>query len=112
MAMALQETYERELARIVEQLRTRYGAERILVFGSVARGEVHEDSDIDLIVIKRTDERWIDRVTAALLSVDSRLPVDIVVYTPEEFDARVRRGDPTFLDILSTSRTVYDARAA
>ena len=36
--------------RVVEALATRYGALRIRVFGSVARGEEHEGSDIDLLV--------------------------------------------------------------
>lgn len=104
--------YERELRRIVEQLRTRYAPERILVFGSAARGDVREDSDIDLLVVKRTDKRWLDRGVEALLAIDSDLPVDVVVYTPEEFEARSRAGNPTFRRILAEARTLYDARAA
>lgn len=42
------------LKAIADRLRDRYGAERVLVYGSVARGEPTEHSDIDLLVIAPT----------------------------------------------------------
>jgi len=73
------------LQQLVEALRA-YGAERIILFGSRARGEAHEWSDYDLIVVKRTRRRYLDR----LREVDAYLKaiprhVDIFVYTPSEF---------------------------
>ena len=104
--------YETELGRIVARLRERYRPERILVFGSVARGDLCEDSDIDLLVIKRTSKRWLDRAAEARLLLDTDLAVDVVVYTPEEFDEKSGSGDPVFRDILTEARTLYDVRTA
>lgn len=42
----------------VERIREDYEPERIMLFGSLARGDTHEDSDIDLIVVKGTDARY------------------------------------------------------
>lgn len=107
---AIQDRYERELGRIVQQIVHGYGPERVLVFGSAARGDVGEDSDIDLLVVKRTPKRWIERGVEAMLVVDTAVPLDIVVYTPEEFEERTRSSDPNFREMLAQARTVYDAR--
>ena len=45
-----------EIRRVVSELAERYGAERVYLFGSYARGDAHEDSDVDLRV--NTDKTW------------------------------------------------------
>ena len=56
-----EELLKEELTRIVKVLKDRYCPEKIILFGSLAEGKVHEWSDIDLIIIKETDKRPIDR---------------------------------------------------
>ena len=41
-----------ELRNIVGKLAAQYGAERVYLFGSYARGDMHADSDIDLRIDK------------------------------------------------------------
>ena len=64
-----------------------YDPERIILFGSRARGEADEYSDYDLIVIKHTDRSFLDRLRDMVpyLRQITR-PADILVYTPEEFE--------------------------
>ena len=50
-----------ELERIITLLKTEYDPEKIILFGSLATGNIHEWSDIDLFIIKETDKRPIDR---------------------------------------------------
>lgn len=45
---------ERELARYVDILASQENLEKVIVFGSVAAGEIHEWSDIDLVIIQQT----------------------------------------------------------
>ena len=70
-----------------------YAPERIILFGSRARGEADAYSDYDLMVIKRTDrpflDRWRDMVP--YLRQITR-PADILVYTPEEFERMSETG--------------------
>ena len=74
------------LAEIVEVLKP-YEPERVILFGSRARGEPDELSDYDLIVIKRTDRPFIERLRDMVpYIVQLKRPADILVYTPEEFD--------------------------
>lgn len=101
-----------EVARIVEALRAALAPERILVFGSYARGESGPDSDLDLIVVAPSAKRWLDRQVEARLALDTDLAVDVIVLTPEELRERIDSGDPSFRVVLAEARTLYDARAA
>ena len=76
---------KRLLQDIVERLVEVAHPEKIVLFGSRARGDNRPDSDVDLLVIAPSDEpRHIrSREMYAALS-DIRVPTDIVVYTPEE----------------------------
>ncbi len=72
-----------KLVRLLE----RYEPERIILFGSRARGEADEHSDYDVIVIKRTDLPFLERLQEMVpYLVEFDRPAEILVYTPEEFE--------------------------
>lgn len=84
-----------EIDSIRDQLVHKYGAERVILIGSAAWGEMDDDSDLDFLVIKEdTPNAGRDRMREAQNSVASVMPVDILVYRPSEFDERNRMGDP------------------
>ncbi len=88
---------ETRLRKISTQLKKEYHAEKVILFGSHARGEATEESDIDLFIIAPTTERKFDRMaTVRRLIRDLRrgLPISPIVFTPEEFTQRVIGGDP------------------
>jgi predicted nucleotidyltransferase len=65
----------------------RYDPERIILFGSRARGEADEYSDYDIIVIKRTDKPFLERLQDMVpYLVEFDRPAEILVYTPEEYE--------------------------
>jgi uncharacterized protein len=58
---------------------------RIILFGSHARGDAREDSDIDLLVIERqVEDRAREMVRLRRLLRPLRVPADILVYSTEE----------------------------
>lgn len=63
----------------------RFGCERAILVGSAARGDVHEGSDLDVVVVRRTDLPFVERPRALLEMLPPGLTVDVLVYTPEEF---------------------------
>jgi predicted nucleotidyltransferase len=98
------------LREVVRRILSEYGpVEKILLFGSAARGEQDEASDLDLIIIKRTSERFLRR----LLAVPS-LPVaaDVFVYTPEEFAEMQAQENPFILTALQDAIVLYDSAGA
>jgi predicted nucleotidyltransferase len=82
-----------QLERIIEQMVVRiverFDPERIILFGSAARGDAGPDSDVDLLVVMPAEGLKREKQLAIRKALrDIRTPVDIVVSTPEEFDWR------------------------
>ena len=91
----------------VEQIVAEYGpVEKILLFGSVARGEADEASDLDLIIVKRTSQRFLERILAVPLLPG---PADVFVYTPEELEQMREHENPFILKALEDAVTVYQS---
>lgn len=99
------------LNRAVDALVREYRPDKVIVFGSVARGEAGEDSDLDLLVVKSGvgHIRPHDRHCEVIGIVPHEVGIDALVYTPEELERRVRLGDPFVKSVLSEGRVVYAA---
>jgi len=100
---------EARIRKVVDALRA-YEPESVYLFGSWARGEADDLSDLDLVVIKRTTAPFFDR----LLEVSRLLPagtggVDVLVYTPEEF-AAMRHDGNAFVEMIVEEGLLIYAR--
>lgn len=73
-----------ELDRLVPALCALPGVAEAWVFGSAAGGQVHATSDLDLFVVRVTDEPVSERAVTLLRELTPRVPVDLFVYTPDE----------------------------
>ena len=96
--------------QIVHKLRAHYKPEKIILFGSYADGSTQPDSDLDLLIIKDTEERFIDRWSTVrrILSDPSRkIALETLVLTPQEVSARLARGDQFLAEILQKGRVLY-----
>ena len=112
-AVARALTPEAELEQIVRRIVEAYDPDKIILFGSYAYGTPGPDSDYDLLVIKDTPSRPIDRrvaVGVALLPVLGKTPVEPLVLTPAELGYRLSIGDQFFQEIVSKGRTLYERR--
>lgn len=90
---------------IVRVILSGYGPiEKIIVFGSQARADADEYSDLDLIIIKKTNKRFIQRLLEVPL-----LPIhaDVFVYTPEEFEQMKENENPFIISALKSAKVVY-----
>jgi predicted nucleotidyltransferase len=97
------------LRGIVRNLVRHYKPEKLILFGSRARGRCRADSDIDLAVVKKTRRKFIDRILDARRAADTWEAVDIVVYTPEEVARMEREGQYFWMDeILGRGRVLYE----
>ncbi len=97
----------------VQRLRERMDSELILLFGSRARGRPSRRSDLDLLLILRTEAPPLARIGQVLeLLADSPWPVEVIVYiyTPEEFAARAH--SPFLRRVLREGRVLYERRGA
>ncbi len=85
--MITQEPITDELVQeITRKIVQNFHPERIIAFGSYARGEQKPDSDLDLIIEMETDQPFYQRgLGIAALFSDRRWAMDLLVYTPQEF---------------------------
>lgn len=107
---ARRETLAAELQRYLPLLAEQYQAERILLFGSLADGRVHEWSDIDLMIVKDTPRRFLDRTKDVMELLRPRLGVgvDILVYTPDEYSQMVVDRPFFRQEIVAKARVLYE----
>jgi len=106
MAPSISTTVERErLKTIADRLRHTYGAVRVILFGSMARDTATEHSDIDLLVIAYTGERFYERSASVLRIVRELsygLPLAPIVLTAQELQARLDRSDQFIAEVVGT----------
>lgn len=95
-----------ELERIVEAL-PGLGVRRALLFGSLARGDVRGQSDLDLILIVDKGEPFVERCARFYQALAPAVGMDLLVYTPEEFEA-MREG-PFLRHALREAKVIYEA---
>lgn len=57
----------------------------MILFGSQARGDTHDGSDVDVIIIKKTRRRFLDRIGDVLELWKGNQALEPIVYTPGEF---------------------------
>ncbi|MEA5617958.1 nucleotidyltransferase domain-containing protein [Cronbergia sp. UHCC 0137] len=75
-----------ELNRYVSLLENFYKPQSILLFGSMSTGTTNEWSDIDLVIIKETTKRFLDRAKEVIQLLQPQVGLDVLVYTPNEFE--------------------------
>jgi predicted nucleotidyltransferase len=100
--------FEKEIESITIQIIEKYEPEKIILFGSAARGESGFDSDADFLIIKKeTPFYGADRIRELSRIVNRNIPVDFLVYRPEEFEKRVEMGDPFLKAIIKEGKVLY-----
>ena len=101
---------QQKIGQIVQRIIDLYRPEKVILFGSYAYGTPDTGSDLDLLIIKETDERPIDRrVTVRQIAYTPRrdLPFSPLVITPQELEQRLELGDPFYHEIVNRGKVLY-----
>ena len=97
-----------ELGRYLDLLIEHVAPEKVILFGSLAQDEVQAWSDIDLIVVTDTAARFLDRSKDMLRLLRPRVGLDVLVYTPEEFQSLCRERPFFREEILQKGKVIYE----
>jgi len=94
----------------LRKIAERYNIEKIILFGSYAKGEETKKSDVDLIFIKNTKKRFLDRIDFFLKKISAFLKgeINLFVYTPEEFD-EMKKYSRFINNILKEAKIIYES---
>lgn len=99
------------LSEVVGKLKSEYKPLRIILFGSYAYGNPTEDSDIDLLILKNTNKRRVDRfvqVKKIIYNPNCKIPISPLVYSPKELEERLRIGDDFIKEIIQKGTILYE----
>ena len=104
----IRQTIDRMVRRIAEH----FQPEKIILFGSHARGNAGPDSDVDLLVVMRIDGSRRDKATDIDRALgDRELPLDVLVVTPEDVERYRDAVGSIIYPALRQGRVLYDRAA-
>jgi len=85
--------------------------EKVILFGSQARGTSRPDSDFDVLVIKQSDEPRYRRSAPLYVALaDLPVEVEVMVYTPEEVEEWSEVPQAFITTAVREGTTIYERR--
>lgn len=99
------------LDKLLPTLVEGYEPEQVILFGSLARGDVGEWSDLDLLIVKDTSQPFLERSKEVALLCRAMVGADYLVYTPDELAEMIERGNPFITEALKEGRMLYERTA-
>ncbi len=98
-----------KISEIVNKIAVGYNPDKIILFGSYASGNPNENSDLDLFVIKDTDLPRPQRtVQVRKMLYGSMIPIDLIVYTPQEINESKGNRFSFVYEVLNTGKALYE----
>jgi len=101
-----------DVAEMVRRIVERFRPEKVILFGSRARGAASPESDVDLLVVMRprtTRRRQAAEIDLAL--ADRRLPLDLLVVTPEDLERDRDQPGTLLRPALREGKVLYERPA-
>lgn len=80
----------KDIQEICELIKKEYKPKKVILFGSHARGEAKENSDLDLLIISNSEKekpRWKRGLRLRVLLSKYTFPKDLLFYTDDEVRA-------------------------
>lgn len=98
-----------EIRKRISEVLDRNNVQKCILFGSYARNDASRRSDVDLLLIKSTSDRFLDRTRDLQYELSRLLPgvdVDVICYTPEEVE---RMQSRKFIQsVLTEGKVIYE----
>lgn len=101
---------QRQIKEIIKRIVNNYNPEKIILFGSYAYGHPTKDSDLDLLVVKRSNLPRYKRareIRKYLWGITG-IPKDILVYTQEEIDEWGKVKEAFITNIMKRGKILYE----
>jgi predicted nucleotidyltransferase len=95
------------IRRYARQIAERFRPQKIILFGSYAYGQPHEDSDVDLLVIMPARNQ-LDQAFKIRWQLPAPFAMDLLVRTPKNLQWRLDEGESFHTEVTSKGKTLYE----
>lgn len=97
-----------DIAEFSRRVAEEFQPEKIILFGSHARGEARDYSDVDMLVVMPFQGNWLDTSLEILKRTNPSFSVDLITRRPEEVERRYREHDPLIRAALDEGTILYE----
>lgn len=106
-------TYTKTVAQLKDKLVKELGdkIESIVLYGSVAKNTAHQDSDIDILIVTRDeDKRLYDKISKirTKIDLDNNTLTTLVHVSSEEVERYLKLGSPFIKSVAQEGVILYD----
>ena len=99
----------KRIKNCTQNLQKAFHPEKIILFGSFARGEGDDTKTIDIIIIAKTKLRFFDRIKKALTACSGGNPsIEPLVYTPKEIQLLQGQGEGFIEEAFDEGIVLFD----
>jgi len=99
----------KDIRAIARQIVERFGPQKVILFGSYARGTPTHDSDVDLLVVMDTNEQPLHAAARISAAIDHPFPLDIVVFRPCDLEASLERKGVFATEVMAKGIVLHEA---
>ena len=101
------------IRRMGKLIGERFHPEKVILFGSYARGEANVNSDVDIMVVMESDAPWFKRSgpIRSALSEHWIEPMDIIVRAPEVFQQRIKQPYTLEHEAIKNGVVLYEKKS-
>ena len=95
------------LQAFTSRLVQHFAPQKVILFGSLARGEGQWDSDADLMVVMPFEGSHLHKIREIRKTCQATFPLDLLLWCPEEAAVRYQQGDPFLREALDHGQLLY-----
>ena len=103
---------QKAIDQVVNQIVEKFKPQKVILFGSHARGNPRPESDVDLLVVMKTQNKKIKQSLEMRRHLGVMFGLDLVVYTSKRLKERVEMGDWFLRDILKEGKVLYESSSS
>jgi predicted nucleotidyltransferase len=96
------------IQEVVEQIKTKFQPQKIILFGSYAYGIPKPGSDVDLLVVMPLKKKPSQQALEIIRNIEFHFGIDIIVRSPEELERRIKLGDFFLKDAVDNGIVLYE----
>ncbi len=98
-----------KINEVVSRIVTKFNPDKIILFGSYARGIPNDDSDLDLLIVQDTDLPMHKRGYDIRMSlIGTMMPFDILIFTESEFNQEMHKDSSFLNSAMKNSKVLYE----